>query len=52
MFCHGWSEVFLLSEAFVAADFTQFVVVTIVTKRNNSNIVWALFNRLWIQYKI
>ena len=44
--CHGRSGVYLLSEAFVRADCTQIVVMTIVTKKNSSNILWALFDRL------
>ena len=31
VFCHAWSGVYLLSEAFIAAGCTQFVVMTIVT---------------------
>ena len=52
VFCHGWSGVFLLSEALIAADCTQIVVMTIATKKNNNNMVWTLFDRLWIQYNI
>ena len=52
VFCHAWSGVYLLSEAFIAAGCTQFVVMTIVTTKNNMNIAWTLLDRLWIQYNI
>ena len=34
-FCHGWSGVYRLSEAFIAAYCAQFVVMTSVAKKNN-----------------
>ena len=52
VFSHDWSGVYLLSEAFLAADCTQFVVMTVVIKKKNSNIVWILSDRLKIQYNI
>ena len=35
VFCHSWSGVYLLSEAIIAADCKQFVLMIIVTKIKN-----------------
>ena len=44
VFCHGLLGVYFFFEAFIAVDCAEFVVKTIVTKKNNNNNtdLWSL----------